>query len=926
MEGTEEVILRIKAENSEALNAITKQKAVLDELRSSTKSLQQENKDLEKSMKDLAKAGKENTDEYASLQKQVQANNTTIAANLEAVKAANKVISDNSREIQNNMKISRENTDSIQAMRAQLSRMKDEYYSLSKAQRENESIGGALQKSIKDLNDEISDAEQSIGVFGRNVGNYEQSIKNAIGANNSFIQQIQAMQDEANATGQSFGKVLVNGVKAFGAAIKSLLANPMILVLTGVAAILYKLAQAFKSNEEASRKMQTAFSSLKVVINVLEKAVQAIVNVIAGIVEWLDKVSLKFSRALEKIPLIGGAIKSVNDAVQRQIDLEKEKQALQDANRENSLKQAQTDAEIKKLKNDIDNKHNKTTKERIAAADEALRKAKEQGDENIRLAKEELRIAQEAANQDKALSAEEKDRIQELKNAVFQAEQAKYARINELSNMRKGVIDEERAAEVEALKARQEAWKAYQETVDAGTERIYELTLDLMQEGLDKERAIRKKQYEDELKEVEGTEEQKAQIRLLLAEQYERDIAALEEKYSQEELDRRIAAEEANLSRLIALNRNNYDELEKLRVEQLEREKQEAIRNAEETGEEVSLIEAEYEQKKQDAITEVRLQAEEDRQAKLEEYMEQVKSDLGFGSEDEDEGAEGDMSESDKLEQKMEQIEAELELQQEYYSRLVEMDDATKAELFANEEEYQAALQETEDKRSQLILEYTGLQSQLTRAIKKENLEQAKSTLSNLESLAGSVSTLFSELAGDNEKLANFQKVVAVSQIAIKTAIALAEAIASGAGVMFPANLAAIAAGVAAVVSGIVSAKQALSQAKDVSAPTFSTGGLVTGPGTGTSDDIPAMLSNGESVMTARATDMFAPLLSTLNQAGGGVPIAMNNTAAIMDGRDYMTEMLEQSLSAMPNPVVSVEEINTVQSRVTVLERMRNAG
>ena len=124
----------------------------------------------------------------------------------------------------------------------------------------------------------------------------------------------------------------------------------------------------------------------------------------------------------------------------------------------------------------------------------------------------------------------------------------------------------------------------------------------------------------------------------------------------------------------------------------------------------------------------------------------------------------------------------------------------------------------------------------------------------------------------------------------------------------------------------IVAAKQALSQAQDVKAPEFATGGLVTGPGTGTSDDIPAMLSNGESVMTARATDMFAPLLSTLNQAGGGVPIAMNDAASAMDGRDYIASMMEQSLAAMPNPVVSVEEINTVQSRVTALETLRNAG
>lgn len=47
-------------------------------------------------------------------------------------------------------------------------------------------------------------------------------------------------------------------------------------------------------------------------------------------------------------------------------------------------------------------------------------------------------------------------------------------------------------------------------------------------------------------------------------------------------------------------------------------------------------------------------------------------------------------------------------------------------------------------------------------------------------------------------------------------------------------------------------------------------GGIVTGPGSDTSDSIPAMLSNGESVMTAKATKMFGPTLSVMNKIGGG--------------------------------------------------------
>lgn len=42
-------------------------------------------------------------------------------------------------------------------------------------------------------------------------------------------------------------------------------------------------------------------------------------------------------------------------------------------------------------------------------------------------------------------------------------------------------------------------------------------------------------------------------------------------------------------------------------------------------------------------------------------------------------------------------------------------------------------------------------------------------------------------------------------------------------------------------------------------------GGYISGPGTGTSDSIPAMLSNGEYVINAKATKQYAPLLDAIN-------------------------------------------------------------
>ena len=101
----------------------------------------------------------------------------------------------------------------------------------------------------------------------------------------------------------------------------------------------------------------------------------------------------------------------------------------------------------------------------------------------------------------------------------------------------------------------------------------------------------------------------------------------------------------------------------------------------------------------------------------------------------------------------------------------------------------------------------------------------------------------------------------------------------------------------------------------------FAVGGYVQGAGTGTSDSIPARLSNGESVMTAKATSMFSPILSAFNQLGGGVPIVVNNGGSNI-GMDMLAAAVARGYQMAPQPVVSVEEINRTQRRVQTIENI----
>ena len=118
--------------------------------------------------------------------------------------------------------------------------------------------------------------------------------------------------------------------------------------------------------------------------------------------------------------------------------------------------------------------------------------------------------------------------------------------------------------------------------------------------------------------------------------------------------------------------------------------------------------------------------------------------------------------------------------------------------------------------------------------------------------------------------------------------------------------------GVASAAALMVLIKAAFAGAKAL-VKGFSTGGYVQGSGTGTSDSIPARLSNGESVMTAKATSMFSPILSAFNQLGGGVPIVANNGGSNI-GMDMLAAAVARGYQMAPQPVVSVEEINRTPS------------
>ena len=205
----------------------------------------------------------------------------------------------------------------------------------------------------------------------------------------------------------------------------------------------------------------------------------------------------------------------------------------------------------------------------------------------------------------------------------------------------------------------------------------------------------------------------------------------------------------------------------------------------------------------------------------------------------------------------------------------------------------------------------------------QEAARQTAQTLSGLSGMTGAFSAMFEALGGEGERYAEFAKTLAVFQVVLAQAEAIANAVASSAKApwfMIPIT---IASSIATVVAAIAQATQITDSAET---PKYASGGLVTGPGSGTSDSIPAMLSNGEAVMTAQAVNDWGAMLSAMNVASGGNAIQVSNLPQRNDGMKGMERMMERALMNMPAPIVSVVDINKGQKRVKVQNNLGKLG
>lgn len=396
--------------------------------------LKDEKKQLDEAGKSY-KAGTLSQDEYKKAVGDAARSQIELKKQLLDVNAS---ISDNNREIKTSTTLLNSQEDSVDALRAQLAKNTKELNAMSAATRNNTDEGQKLVTETKEISDRLKDMEKAVGDNRRNVGNYAESIQEAMSSTQGLSGATAAM-----ATSLSGG---VNALKVFNATLR---ANPILAVVSVILVLISTVEKLMKRNSEMAANLKAAFAPFEVIFSRILDGITELLGGVAKAFEWITE---KVVNLLSSIGLITEeTTKSANAAKA----LTKQELAIYEAETDNLVALSAMRRELEAQRTIVGDQL-KTAKERNAAAQKAIAISKQ-------MEKAEIGVLQQKYNQIKAQNelgyTSKEDRRAEMQAlADLQARQADYiGQRKELENQASGIVKAQIAANAAAYKAAESA-------------------------------------------------------------------------------------------------------------------------------------------------------------------------------------------------------------------------------------------------------------------------------------------------------------------------------------------------------------------------------------------------------------------------------------------------------------------------------------
>ena len=428
-----------------------------------------------------------------------------------------------------------------------------------------------LAKKIVGINDQLKEMDESIGVYQRNVGNYEAAFTDGL---LNIAAKVKALSNPM--------AIATKGVNALGKAMKALIANPIGAIIMAIVVAVQALKKGFDKSEVATNSLKRAFSSLQPIINAISNAftgfaklvgsiaetvIPALVNGIMKAQEWIASLLNKIGIVSdEQLEIIRQTIEAQKEAIRTTEELTDREIALTERKRKFMVEEAKAGEKIAELRNKAINKEQYTAKERYKFLTDALAKEKAINDEKLAIAEEEFAIIKkrsELTDNDAATN----DELAAAEANLHNIRKEHYEKEREMISQRIAAGQELSAAEKKNLEESENNAKKEEELKKEALKRIeeiqYRAELSLMSEK-DRELKILEDKYKEELALLEKYEKDSTK----LTEEYEKkkqDIINKSGKTEAKEINKRaIQSLMGDIERQLAILKDKYKKEKKL--------------------------------------------------------------------------------------------------------------------------------------------------------------------------------------------------------------------------------------------------------------------------------------------------------------------------------------------------------------------------
>ena len=391
-----------------------------------------------------------------------------------------------------------------------------------------------LIKTTNDIYEQMKKLQEATGKYSLNVGNYTNSISQAIGMNSRWYQGLQQLATLTEGGLANGLKTAASAVGVLGKQLLSLLANPIVAIIAAIAAAFMALAKGITSSEENTMALQRVMAPFERVLTAIVSVLQTAAGFLLKCVEGMEGLAMSASRLMEKLPLVGNSIKKVNDELQKNIELTKAKQELEKAQRESTVHIAMLERNVAKYRADAAKTDDPVRKAQLMKM--AIKTEESIMGERLRLAREDVRIKEEQAKQAQN-DTKANEELAQARAKLYNVEKDYYQGTIRLN---KQLTNSEKQANKQTGGG---GGKADTSGVDLAKQRLEEqrkiedARIALIDDANLRERMTIIASYERKIEDLQGNAEYIQQMTILLEQQKQSKLADLVEKEAKQQED-----------------------------------------------------------------------------------------------------------------------------------------------------------------------------------------------------------------------------------------------------------------------------------------------------------------------------------------------------------------------------------------------------